>query len=418
MNPHSMRRASPWLALLTAAAIDGVIALPAGAQAQPDNATAAAGKTGKAVRPALTVSIVRPETGELAVQLSANGTVAAWQEAIIGAEINGLRLAAIHTDIGDMVKRGDVLAEFAAESVEVDLAQARASLAEADANAYDAKANADRARSVQASGALSAQQVAQYLTAEKTAEARLAGARAQFDQQQLRLKHTRVLASDDGVISSRSATIGAVAAPGQELFRLIRKNRLEWRAEVTAAELARVKPGQKVKVSAVGAGSTVGRVRSVAPTVDAQTRNALVYVDLPNVSNPVSIAVSNPAAKVPGKQGETAPSHQLKPGMFARGEFDLGQSKGLTLPLQAVALRDGFSYVYAVGADQRVSQIKVQTGRRVGDRIEVLSGVKPEQSIVASGASFLSDGDTVKVVAAPGDPQAKAANPAAAGARK
>jgi RND family efflux transporter MFP subunit len=304
-----------------------------------------------------------------------------------------------------MVRRGDLLAEFAAESVAADLAQARASLAEAEANLSDAKANADRARSVQASGALSAQQVAQYLTAEKTAEARLAGAGAQLDQQQLRLKHTRVLASDDGAVSSRSATIGAVASPGQELFRLIRKNRLEWRAEVTAAELARVRPGQKVKVSAVGAGSAVGRVRSVAPTVDAQTRNALVYVDLPNAA----------AGNAPGREQVSA--HQLKPGMFARGEFDLGLSKGLTLPLQAVALRDGFSYVYVVGADQRVAQVKVQTGRRIGDRIEVLSGVKPEQSIVAGGASFLSDGDTVKVVAAAAA-QAGSATPVAAGAGK
>ena len=410
MNSYSTRRAPLLFALLTAAAVGGVLALPAGAQAQAQAGNAAAaGKTGKAVRPALTVTVVRPVTGDLAVQLSANGTVAAWQEAIIGAEISGLRLASIHADVGDAVRRGDVLAEFAAETVVADLAQARASLAEAEANSSDAKANADRARSVQASGALSAQQVAQYLTAEKTADARLAGASAQLDQQLLRLKHTRVVAGDDGVISSRSATMGAVAAPGQELFRLIRKGRLEWRAEVTAAELARVKPGQKVKVSAVGAGSAVGRVRSVAPTVDVQTRNALVYVDLPNAVGPAA----NPAAGASGKQGEPGSSHQLKPGMFARGEFDLGLSKGLTLPLQAVALRDGFSYVYAVGADQRVSQVKVQTGRRVGDRIEVLSGVKPEQSIVASGASFLSDGDTVKVVAAAGEAQTKAANPAA-----
>ncbi len=408
MNSHTLLRTRllPVALLSAAAAMTGLIA--SGAQAQADPAAGASSKAGKAIRPALSVSVVRPEAGDLVVQLSANGTVAAWQEAIIGAEINGLRLASIHADVGDAVRQGQLLAEFAAESVQADLAQARASRAEAEANLLDAKTNAERARSVQASGALSAQQVAQYLTAEKTAEARLAAAGAQLDQQQLRLKYTRVLASDDGVISARSATLGAVASPGQELFRLIRKSRLEWRAEVTAAELARVKPGQKVKVSAVGAGSAVGRVRSVAPTVDAQTRNALVYVDLPNAALPASQAQGKP-------EGALAP-HQLKPGMFARGEFDLGRSQGLTLPQQAIALRDGFSYIYVVGADQRVAQIKVQTGRRIGDRVEVLSGVKPEQNVVAGGASFLSDGDAVKVVAAPGE--AQGAVPAAAGAGK
>ena len=60
--------------------------------------------------------------------------------------------------------------------------------------------------------------------------------------QQLRLRQTRVLAPDNGVISARSATVGAVLPAGQELFRLIRQGRLEWRAEVAAADLARLKP--------------------------------------------------------------------------------------------------------------------------------------------------------------------------------
>lgn len=394
--------------LIVAAGTGGVIVLQSSAQAQADAAVAAPGKGVKSARPALSVSVVRPEVRDLIVQLAANGTVAAWQEAIIGAEINGLRLSSIQADVGDLVRRGQVLAEFASESVEADLAQTTASHAETEANFLEAKANADRARSVQGSGALSAQQISQYLTAEKTAEARLAAARAQLVQQQLRFKYTRVVASDDGVISARTATVGAVAAQGQELFRLIRKSRLEWRAEVTASELARIRPGQAVKVSAVGAGSAVGKVRSVAPTVDPQTRNALVYVDLPNASG---------AAAKPATSGA---SHQLKPGMFARGEFDLGRSKGLTLPQLAITLRDGFSYVFVVGPDQRVAQVKVQIGRRFGDRVEVLSGVKPDQSIVAGGASFLSDGDGVKIVPAIAAAQAQAtsAAPAANGVGK
>lgn len=130
-----------------------------------------------------------------------------------------------------------------------------------------------------------------------------------------------------------------------------------------------------------------GRVRSVAPTVDAATRNGLVYVDL----------LANLGA---GK----AAVNGFKPGMFARGEFALGSSSALTVPQTAVVVRDGFSYVYRVGQDQRVSQLKVQTGRVVGDQIEIQSGVKPEDQLVASGGSFLSDGDLVRVVDAPKTP--------------
>ena len=68
------------------------------------------------------------------------------------------------------------------------------------------------------------------------------------------------------------------------------------------------------------------------------------------------------------------------------------------MPQTAVVVRDGFSYVYRAGADNRVAQLKVQTGRVVGTQIEIQSGVKPEDKLVASGGSFLSDGDLVKVV--------------------
>jgi multidrug efflux pump subunit AcrA (membrane-fusion protein) len=87
--------------------------------------------------------------------------------------------------------------------------------------------------------------------------------------------------------------------------------------------------------------------------------------------------------------------------MFARGEFEIGSGSALTLPQSAVLLRDGFSTVLRVGADSKVSQVKVSVGRRVGDRIEITGGLDAAARVVASGAGFLADGDTVKVVAAP-----------------
>lgn len=330
-------------------------------------------KTVGAVKPTLTVTIGQPHSASLARKLSANGNLAAWQEASIGAESGGLRLAEVLVNVGDVVRRGQLLASFATDTVAAELAQGKASVAEAQATLAEASANAERARRLQVSGALSAQQINQYLTAEQTASARLQAQQAAVKVQQLRLDKTRVLAPDGGVISTRSATVGAVVPSGQELFRMIRQGRLEWRAEVAATELALLKPGMHVNVTPANGAAIQGTIRMVAPTVDTQSRNGLVYVDLP----------------APG---------MARAGMFARGEFELGSAPALTLPQSAVLLRDGFSYVLRVGPDMKIVQTKVTVGRRVADRIEITGGLDAAARVVASGGAFLADGDTVRVV--------------------
>jgi RND family efflux transporter MFP subunit len=359
-------------------AIGFVLLAGLGLSATRTHAADAAKPSASATKPALTVVLTQAKSSMLPIRLAANGSVAAWQEASVGAEANGLRVAELHASLGDSVKRGQLLATFDAESVQADVALARAALAESQANALEAAANADRARAVQGSGAISAQQVGQYLTQEQTARARVESAKAQLDSQLLRLKNTQLLAPDGGVVSARMATVGSVVGAGTEMFKLIRQGRLEWRGEVTSAELGRITPGTGVLVTAPGGAQVRGKVRTVAPTVDAATRNGLVYVDLP--SSEKSVGAS------------------FKPGMYARGEFELGRSAALTVPQSAVVVRDGFSYVVRVAPDNRVAQVKVQTGRVVGDQTEILSGIKPEDKLVASGGGFLSDGDLVKVI--------------------
>ena len=327
-------------------------------------------------RPALTVSTAQPQRSSLPLRLAANGNVAAWQDASIGAESNGLRLDEVLVNVGDVVKAGQVLARFASEMVQADVAQARASLLEAQAVAAEAAANAERARSLQTTGALSQQQIQQFTTAAQTAQARVESARALLQTQELRLRHTQVRAPDSGIISARTATVGAVLGTGTELFRMVRKGRLEWRAEVTSTELARIQPGAKTRITAASGAMAEGTVRMVAPTVDPQTRNALVYVDLP-------------------------PKTDFRAGMFARGEFALGSSDALTVPQEALVVRDGFTYVFVVGPQQRVQQRKVQTGRRIADRVEILSGLEADTSVAVRGAGFLNDGDLVRVAAPP-----------------
>jgi HlyD family secretion protein len=328
---------------------------------------------------ALTVTVIKPQLANFPQKISANGNIAAWQEAIIGSEANGLRLVEVKVNVGDMVKKGQLLAGFATETLDADLMQAKASLLEAEATGREAINNADRARTLQNTGAMSSQQIEQYTTAAETAKARIEVAKAAVHTQQIRLRQTKIYAPDSGIISARNATVGAVVGAGTELFRLIRQSRLEWRAEVISSDLPKIKIGMLAKITAADGSQLTGKVRKVSPMVDTQTRNTIVYVDLP--------------------------TNSAKAGMFAKGDFSLGQTNMLSIPQQALVLRDGFNYVFVANntnkaAQTKVSQVKVQTGRRIGNLVEIISGLNANQNIVASGGSFLSDNDLVKVVVA------------------
>jgi len=356
----------PLLTLLTIALAAAFVAAVSGpAQAQQAQAASAAPK------PALTVKRVVAQQSTWPQTLSGTGSIAAWQEVVIGAEIGGQRLAQLNVDVGDRVKKGQLLAKLSPGTLEADLAAAKAALLEAEASARDAHLTAERVKTLQGSEALSAQAIDQALAADAAAQARVAAARARVQADQLRLSYTQVTAPDDGVISARIATPGALVQPGQELFRLQRGGRLEWRAEVPGPELAQLRTGQLARVQPSGAPPVEGRIRRIAPQINAQTRNGLVYVDL--------------------KGGEA-----LRAGLFARGDFVLGESAALTLPQSAVLLRDGFSYVFRIDGT-KVRQTKVQVGRREANRVEVRAGLMAGAAVVESGVGFLADGDTVRV---------------------
>jgi RND family efflux transporter MFP subunit len=167
-----------------------------------------------------------------------------------------------------------------------------------------------------------------------------------------------------------------VVPAGTELFRLIRQGRLEWRAEITSSELGRIAVGTPAVVVSASGAQVEGKVRSVAPTVDPKTRAALVYVDIPNVLQNTGI----------------------KAGMFARGDFLLGHSSALTVPQASVVPRDGFNHLLVLQPDNRVSMVRIETGRRLGDRVEVTTPLPANARVVVQGAGFLNDGDLVRVV--------------------
>lgn len=327
-------------------------------------------------RPALAVSLVTPVPADWPRVVEASGGLYAWQEGVIAAETGGLRVVDIEVEVGDQVRRGQELVRLAEETVRAELAQQEARVEQVRSSLAEARANADRARTVKDRGAMSEQQSTQYLIAEEAAKANLAAAEAALEMQRIRLAQTRILAVDDGVVSSRTATLGMVVQAGTELLRIVRRGRIEWRAEVTAQQLAQVRPGQEAELHLPGGETVVGQVRTPAPTLDSNTRYGLVYVDVP---------AGSPA----------------RAGMFARGSIRLGTRSALTLPESAVVLRDGNSYVYEVGEDGRVAEHKVETGRRAEGRVEVLAGLDAAARVVASGGAFLNDGDLVRIEPAP-----------------
>lgn len=375
MNPIRMAgKAWPWLvAVLVVLALALVVTISR--QNTEDEQAAQASDTANGtgeLRPALTVSVAQPEPRSLDVTLEANGSIAAWQEASVGAELSGLRLQAVNVNVGDAVRKGQVLAVLAGETTQAESLQARAALAQAEAAYENAKSDADRARAIQDSGALSQSQIAQYMTQERVTQAQLEAAKAAYAATQVRLASTEVKSPDEGIISARPATVGAVVGAGQELFRLVRQGRLEWRAEVTATEVERLEVGAKAWLISASGQEVEGTVRAIAPTADPQTRNVLVYVDLPRGT-------------------------RFKAGSYARGLFQLGQTSALTVPAQAVVVRDGHSYVFVIGPDSKAEARRITAGRRVGDRVEAVEGLKAEDRVAVQGAGFLNDGDLVKV---------------------
>lgn len=253
-----------------------------------------------------------------------------------------------------------------------EIAQAEANLAQADANLKQANANRERVLTLQNKKAISEQDALQSITLAKTTLAQKALVEATLASLKVRLEGTRVLAPDDGVISSLSAMLGQVPAIGTELFRLIRQGRLEWRAELTAQQIAQVHIGMSANLTLPDGSKLVGKVRQLAPALDVNSRLGIAYVDLPAHGN-------------------------ARAAMYANGRIELNQSDALIIPVNSVVIRDGRTSVFVLN-NERAQQILVGTGRRQAGQIEVLQGIKLGDQVIVRGAGFLNDGDLVKVV--------------------
>src|ERR1700692_433193 len=328
---------------------------------------------------ALTVAVVQPRQVRWTESIDVSGAIAPWQEASIRSLLTGERLTQVEVDVGSVVKRGQLLARYDTTMLKAVAAQSAAALAQAQASAQQARTNESRALQMNDSGGISKQDLLQYRTAAQVTKAQEDAARAQLQARMIDLQNTSILAPDDGTISARTATLGSVAPVGQELFRLIRQDRLQWPAEVTAAEFASIRVGQHIVLLLPDNTLASGTVARIAPSLDPQSRVALIYADL-------------------------EPGSHARAGMYTGGRIVLGESNALVIPASALAMHDGRNNVAIVvdrdGAE-RVSLREVTTGRREGNSVEVVHGLTGTERIVGNGAGLLNEGDLVTLASAP-----------------
>ncbi len=379
----ALRFAHPRAAALSAAL--ALLLAACGQQANSDSAEVA-GSNAQAVS---TTPVVQRQ---MANSLTVSGPASPVEEMQLGVEVSGLRVTTLPVDVGQTVRRGQVLLQLDSRMLAADLAQADAALREAEAGAQLARANLARGENLARDQYISAMQLDELRAARTQGEARLGTARAARDTAALRRSFAELRAPADGIISKRLVQPGQVVGAATPLLYLIRDGRLEWRAELSASQLAQVKPGDRIRLRTSSGNEVEGRVRAVSPGVDSTTRTGTVFADLP-----------------PG----LLQSGQVQAGAYLEGRIDSGLGEGLAVPVEAVVLRDGFPTVFIVDDKGVAKARRVETGGRDGGFVRIDSGLAAGEQVVLEGVGFLADGDRVRIV-----PGSRAASASATGTGK
>jgi len=328
---------------------------------------------------AMTITTAQAQARTWPERLTVAGAIAPWHESVLGSPSDGLRLASVEAVVGQVVRHGQVLARFDDALLRADAARLEALLAQAQAQAEESEANAQRALHLRPSGAISEQSILQATTRARTDAAAVRSARAALQARRVEIAQAVLRAPDDGVISERTASLGAVPASGEPLFRLIRQQRLEWRGELTAGQLGRVRPGQTVVLHLPDGRDARATVRQLAPGLADRSRLGWAYADL-----------------LPGSSASA--------GMYAEGTIEQTLTPALVVPAASVVVRDGRSLVFEVDATDRPGQViarEVRTGRRQDTEVEIVSGLAEGTRVAVSGAGLLADGDRVDIAGSP-----------------
>ncbi len=313
-----------------------------------------------------------------------SGTLVAERTAQIRAEVPGSVIQVFH-DQGARVEQGTSLAKIDDRAINDAYLSARSALTAAQTAADIAKRELERAEKLVAVGAIADRDVENARRGDLTArtmhddaKARLAGAQKQLDA-------TNVLAPYAGVVSDRMVNPGDVVAPGSPLFTVVDPATMRLEAAVPAEELSAVRIGASVRFSVTGyPGRTFeGRISSVNPSADPQTRQVRLFVRIPNAGN------------------------QLVAGLFAEGRIASDSREALTVPEAAVDVRGLTPHVVRL-KNGRTEKVEVVLGARdeTTERIEVKSGIIAGDTLLVGPALGISPGTSLKVTT-PNDTRAR-----------
>jgi RND family efflux transporter MFP subunit len=313
------------------------------------------------------------------------------QQADVGSKTTGY-LDAVLVDRGDLVKKGQLLALVRPAELSDQLTAAKSSVAQAQASASLAKSNFERAQSLAPKGLVSQQELQNATTAAAAADAQLASAQAQLGVVATRLGETRLEAPFDGVVLTRRLDPGALVSAGSGVVLTVaRIDVVRVFVAVNERQAPALKVGQvaKVRFDAFPGRDFEGKVERLAPGFDPLTRTLDAEVHLQN------------------------PERLLKPGMYGRAAIELEVHPGaLVLPIEAVQLSGGRSFVYVLEGDV-VRRREVQTGEALTEGVEaleVVGGLAPGVTVVTRGIDALADGAKVRAAGAAKAPASAARN--------
>ncbi|WP_409565298.1 efflux RND transporter periplasmic adaptor subunit [Methylobacterium sp. J-078] len=353
-----------------------------------------------AVAPAVTVALAAPR--EVVERAVVTGTLVPRDEILVAPEVEGLRITELLVEEGAQVARGQPLARLSLEMVltqeaanaatiakaQAAILQARSQIVQAEAAQVEANLALERTRSLIRTGNATAVTLEQRVSTAQAnegrlgaargglqlAEADLAAARAQGAEIALRRTRAEIRAPEAGIVSRRTARIGATAtASGEPMFRLIARGEIELEGEVPETWMPRLHVGDPARLDWDGGRTLLGRVRRIDPEIDRATRLGRVRISLD-------------------------PDPTLRIGAFARGKVEVARRTSVAVPLSALLYgADGGASVFVV-ADARVEARTVVPGLSAEGAMEIRSGLKAGESVVARASSFLRDGDRVRAV--------------------
>ncbi len=332
----------------------------------------------KAGAQAPVVTVIAPGRTTVAGKITATGTLAARRELPVGVAGEGGQVAQVLVEPGQWVRKGQVLAVID-RSVQVQQqAQQGAQIRVARADAELAQANLDRAQKLVARGFISKADIDRLTATRDAAVARVSLAAAQLGETEARTRRLDIVAPEAGLVLERKVEPGQVVSSGSGvLFSLAKGGEMEMLAALSEADLAKISPGIAADVTPVGASRAfTGQVWQVAPVIDPQTRLGRVRIAL-----------------------SYAP--ELRPGGFANAEIIAGTLVAPVLAESALQSDNAGSYVYIVGADNKVARRNVKTGLITDKGVVILEGLDGSERVVERAGAFLQSGETVKPKLAP-----------------